>query len=142
MVFRLIFLQYPDIALDVLFILLFIFLCKIQHSNLLILSDKYYNLHFALLFSLLSMITNWEPLFHNKLTVVNNVQQCAPFLNDLCLLLLLIEGFIQMEVEQNELSCSPKRPLSGSDESVEPSPCKRPRIQEEVCCNMLCIHFY
>uniref|UniRef100_A0A9J7XFB8 Zinc finger homeobox 3a n=1 Tax=Cyprinus carpio carpio TaxID=630221 RepID=A0A9J7XFB8_CYPCA len=42
------------------------------------------------------------------------------------------EGFIQMEVEQNELSCSPKRTLSGSDESVEPSPCKRPRIQEEM----------
>uniref|UniRef100_A0A8C1T9J8 Si:ch73-386h18.1 n=1 Tax=Cyprinus carpio TaxID=7962 RepID=A0A8C1T9J8_CYPCA len=42
------------------------------------------------------------------------------------------EGFIQMEAEQNESSSSPKRPSSGSDESVEPSPCKRPRIQEEM----------
>ncbi|XP_026097445.1 zinc finger homeobox protein 3-like [Carassius auratus] len=42
------------------------------------------------------------------------------------------EGFIQMETEQNESSSSPKRPSSGSDESVEPSPCKRPRIQEEM----------
>uniref|UniRef100_A0A671KHH7 Zinc finger homeobox protein 3-like n=1 Tax=Sinocyclocheilus anshuiensis TaxID=1608454 RepID=A0A671KHH7_9TELE len=36
--------------------------------------------------------------------------------------------------EQNESSCSPKRPSSGSDESVEPSPSKRPRIQEEYFC--------
>uniref|UniRef100_A0A672PJP3 Zinc finger homeobox protein 3-like n=1 Tax=Sinocyclocheilus grahami TaxID=75366 RepID=A0A672PJP3_SINGR len=42
--------------------------------------------------------------------------------------------FIQMEVEQNESSCSPKRPSSGSDESVEPSPSKRPRKQEEYFC--------
>uniref|UniRef100_A0A673G3T9 Zinc finger homeobox protein 3-like n=1 Tax=Sinocyclocheilus rhinocerous TaxID=307959 RepID=A0A673G3T9_9TELE len=36
--------------------------------------------------------------------------------------------------EQNESSCRPKRPSSGSDESVEPSPSKRPRIQEEYFC--------
>ncbi|KAL1257137.1 hypothetical protein QQF64_012682 [Cirrhinus molitorella] len=42
------------------------------------------------------------------------------------------EGFIKMETDQNESSSSPKRPSSGSDESVEPSPCKRPRIQEEM----------
>ncbi|XP_052387398.1 zinc finger homeobox protein 3 [Carassius gibelio] len=42
------------------------------------------------------------------------------------------EGFIQMEVEQNESSCSPQHPSSGSDESAEPSPCKWPRIQEEM----------
>lgn len=59
----------------------------------------------------------------------------------LCLLLLLTEGFIQMEAEQNESSSSPKRPSSGSDESVEPSPCKRPRIQEEVC-DILCPIFF
>ncbi|XP_067276083.1 zinc finger homeobox protein 3 [Pseudorasbora parva] len=42
------------------------------------------------------------------------------------------EGIIQTETEQNESSSSPKRSSSGSDESVDLSPCKRPRIQEEM----------
>ncbi|XP_039510349.1 zinc finger homeobox protein 3 isoform X1 [Pimephales promelas] len=43
-----------------------------------------------------------------------------------------VEGFIHTEAEQNESSSSPKRPSSGSDESDDLSPCKRPRIQEEM----------
>nr|XP_055029602.1 zinc finger homeobox protein 3 isoform X1 [Misgurnus anguillicaudatus] len=42
------------------------------------------------------------------------------------------EGFIQTEVEQNELSSIPKRPSPGSEDSDEPSPCKRPRVHEEM----------
>ncbi|XP_692222.4 zinc finger homeobox protein 3 [Danio rerio] len=42
------------------------------------------------------------------------------------------EGIIETEAEQNESSSSPKRPSSGSEESDEASPCKQPRMQEEM----------